>query len=202
VGGRAANPRHRRALRPIVSIPQSAGTSQQLGQPLYDDLAPGVYRMTLRYKPAHGPNLGKLVGPQVRSAQAQLTVLAFEPGPEPRLGRHTILALALKAAAADGDPSPRLIQHAEGTRFEAVLISSGDLVFAWNWSVLIAVRGHFIAKGAPIPPGAKPPTGTVLTLVVDAATGQVADFGIGNRYPPLAKLGPVTSDRGPNRGGR
>ena len=80
-----------------------------------------------------------------------------------------------------------------GTRFEAVLVSSGDLVFEYNWSYLIAVRGHFIAYDASYL-GAKPPTGSVITLVVDARTGQVTDAGIGNRYPPLAKLGPVTTD--------
>lgn len=121
----------------------------------------------------------------------------MKPGPEPRLGEDKILALATQAATGAGDPSPSLIQHAEGTHFDAVLISSGDLVFEWNWSVLIALRGHFTANGAPIPAGAKAPTGTVLTLVVNAATGEVTDFGIGDIYPPLVQLGPVTTDLGP-----
>jgi hypothetical protein len=34
----------------------------------------------------------------------------------------------------------------------------------------------------------------VITLVVDAATGQVTDSGVSNRYPPLARLGKVTTD--------
>jgi hypothetical protein len=82
----------------------------------------------------------------------------------------------------------------ESTRFDAVRISSGDLVFAWNWAYLIAERGHFTATGASYPPGAKPPTGSVLTLVVDARTGRATDSGIGSRYPQLARLGPVTTD--------
>jgi hypothetical protein len=124
-----------------------------------------------------------------------LTVLAFKPGPEPRMSEHRLLALAEQAAAQTGDRSPWLIQHVETTRFEAVRISSGgDLVFAWNWSYLIAERGRFTAGGASIPPGAHAPSGSVLTIVVDARTGQHSDFGLSNRYPRLTKVGPVTTD--------
>jgi hypothetical protein len=162
--------------------------------PLYDDLVPGRYRITLRYKPASGRNLGTITGPHVRSASVKLTVLAFKPGPAPHLSEHRIVTLAKRAARSSGDPSPTLIQHAEGTRFEAVLIGSGDLVFEYNWSYLIAVRGHFTCTACGGPPGAKTPTGSVITLVVDAKSGRGTDGGIGNRYPRLAKLGPVTTD--------
>jgi hypothetical protein len=162
--------------------------------PLYDDLLPGGYRVTLRYKPAHGMDLANLGGPHVRSMQARMHVLAYRPGPRPFLKEQRILTLAEQAASGSGDSKPTLIQHAAGTHFDAVRISSGDLVFEWNWSYLIAVRGQFTEFGAPIPPEAKPPTGTVITLVVDARTAQVTDTGISNRYPPLAKLCPVTTD--------
>jgi hypothetical protein len=180
--------------RSKAGVPQSAGTRQPLGLPLYDDLVPGQYRITLRFKPAEGKNLGTLTGPRVRSVRATLTVLAFNPGPTPHLTERRILRLAKQAARSGGDPSPTLIQHAEGTRFEAVLVSSGDLLFEWNWSYLIAVRGHFTCNACSVPPGAKTPTGSVITLVVDAKTGRGTDGGIGNRYPQLAKLGPVTTD--------
>lgn len=177
-----------------AGVPQPAGTRQPLGLPLYDDLVPGRYRITLRYKPATGRDLGNLSGPRVRSVRARLTVLVFKPGPAPHLSEHRILALAKRAAHGNGDPSPSLIQHAEGTRFEAVRISSGDLVFEWNWSYLIAERGHFVCQACSTPPGAKTPTGSVIMIVVDAKSGRGTDGGIGNRYPPLAKLGPVTTD--------
>jgi hypothetical protein len=180
---------------PGESIPQGAKSRGSVTLPLYDDLVPGRYRVALRYETAaHGPDLGRLAGPGVRTVGAQLRVLAFRPGPHPRLGSRRILTLALHAAAANGDPGPSLVQHAAGTRFEAVLVSSGDLVFEWNWSVLIAVRGHFTATGASIPPGGRVPTGTVLTLVIDPRTGQATDFGLGDRYPRLARLGAVTTD--------
>jgi hypothetical protein len=177
----------------IAGVTQPARTRAPVGLPLYDDLLPGEYRITLRYKPAHGVNLGNLTGPKVRSVHARVKVLAYRPGPRPTLSERRILTLAEQAASRSGDPNPTLIQHAAGTRFEAVVISSGDLIFEYNWSYLIAIRGHFTATNASYL-GAKPPTGTVITLVVDARTGQVTDGGIGNRYPPLAKLGPVTTD--------
>lgn len=61
-------------------------------------------------------------------------------------------------------------------------------------SYLIAERGHFVAGNAPIPRGAPAPSGSVLTLVVDAVSGQVTDVGIQGNYPDLAQLGPVTTD--------
>jgi hypothetical protein len=174
--------------------PQPAGTRQSMALPLYDDLVAGHYRITLRFKPASGRSLGTITGPHVRSTSAELTVLAFNPGPAPHLSEHRILTLARQSARSSGDPSPTLIQHAEGTRFDAVLISSGDLVFEYNWSYLIAVRGHFTCTACGGPPGAKSPTGSVITLVVDAKSGRGTDGGIGKRYPRLAKLGPVTTD--------
>ncbi|MGO9900015.1 MAG: hypothetical protein ACLP0J_10045 [Solirubrobacteraceae bacterium] len=81
-----------------ASIPQTATSRSSVSLPLYDDLAPGQYRISLRYKrAAHGPDLGRLAGPEVRTAQAQLTVLSFRPGPEPRLSERRILTLALRA---------------------------------------------------------------------------------------------------------
>jgi hypothetical protein len=123
-----------------------------------------------------------------------LTVLPAAHAAHARLSQQQLLALGRNAAKADGDPNPTLIQHAAGTRYDAVRISSGDLVYEWNWSYLIAIRGKFTATGVSIPPGAKAPTGTVITLVVDAKTGQVTDSGLSDRYPPLAQLGPVVTD--------
>ena len=198
-GGRWVTIAHTHGV--AVGCPAIAGASQsphsrsQVGLPLWDDLVPGHYEITLRYKRANtGPNLGSLRGPHVRSVTARLTVLAFRPAPKPHLSRNRILALARRAATDAGDATPTLIQHVEATRFDAVRVSSGDLVYAWNWSYLIAERGHFVFTNASGPPGAPPPKGTVLTLVVDAATGNITDDGLDNHYPPLAELGPVTTD--------
>ncbi len=176
--------------------PEASGARERDEFPLYDDLPAGKYRITVRYAPVNAMNLGTLTGPQVRSVYAGLDVLAFRPGSTPILTERQVLSLADRAARSSGDPNPSLIQHAEGTRFTAVLLSSGDQVFAWNWSYLIAVRGHFKVTVAGPPPEPTALRGTVITLVVDARTGKVTDSGISSRYPPLAKLGAVSTDLG------
>jgi hypothetical protein len=59
---------------------------------------------------------------------------------------------------------------------------------------LITMGGHFTAREATRPPGAKAPAGRYLSLVIDAKTFQGLDFGIGSKPPPVppASLGPVT----------
>ena len=58
----------------------------------------------------------------------------------------------------------------------------------------IGVGGIFIAYGSSPPPGAALPTGRYLSIVVDAGTFQVLDFGLSPTPPPVspARLGPVT----------
>jgi hypothetical protein len=97
-----------------AGVPQPAGARASSGLALYDDLIPGEYRITLRYKPAHGVNLGNLTGPDVRSVHARLRVLAFRPGARPVLSEQQILTLAEQAAAGSGDPKPTLIQQRVG----------------------------------------------------------------------------------------
>jgi len=181
-------------------IPQGAHSSEAVGLPLYDDLVPGAYRATLLYKPM---TLGvdvELNAPDDDVAQASFTVLAFRTGAKAHLSEARIRKIAERAATESGDPSPALIQHGEGTRFAANLVASGDLVFGWAWSYLIAVRGHFVLNqargpsGTPVPSGAPTRRGSVMTLVVNASTGQVTDSGVSDRYPHLAKLGPVVTD--------
>lgn len=118
----------------------------------------------------------------------------------PHLSERRILQLAERAAARAGDRYPILIQHSQGTRHNANLVDSGDVVPGGQWSYLIAERGHFVLNDAPRPSGASAPRGSVLTLIVNAAAGGVSDSGVSNRYPDLDNLGPVHTDlrRQPN----
>jgi len=178
-----------------AGVVQAAHSRQPEQLELYDDLRPGSYRITLFYRPVpkHARVIPKLTR-RDRFIRLLITVHRAPRRPKPRLPESRLLQIAEDAAARAGDPHPRLIQHAAGTRYEAVRISSGDLVFEWNWSYLIAERGHFICQACSVPPGAKPPTGSVLTLVVDAANGQVTDSGLSKHYPSLRRLGHVTTD--------
>lgn len=106
-----------------------------------------------------------------------------------------IVALAKQYAAQGGESNPTLIQHsAMTTRSQAnVTGGAGTGISGDQESYLIAVRGHFVVN-APRPSGAPAPTGSVLTLVVDASSCQVTDVGIQDNYPDLGSLGPVTTD--------
>jgi hypothetical protein len=174
---------------------QDPHSRQPVGLALYDDLRPGTYRITLYYRPAprHWKVL-KALTRRDRFARLQFSIAPAPAQPKPQLPEMRILRIAMAAAKRGGDPHPSLIQHAAGTHFKAVLIGQGDLVFEWNWSYLIAVRGHFSYNDLGPPGSSSTVHGTVITLVVDAATGQVTDTGVSNRYPPLARLGKVTTD--------
>jgi len=120
-----------------------------------------------------------------------------------------IPALARAAAARSGDKTPTLIQHVTGTRAEANRLASGDVVPGEQQSYLIAIKGHFVVTpelpplppGVPVAPQPKTLTYTVMTLIVDATTGQITDSGLANSYPDLAALGPVTTDASTSAGG-
>jgi hypothetical protein len=112
----------------------------------------------------------------------------------PTLSEHEILVIALGAARSAGDPAPTLIQHSEGTRVAANHVDSGDIVPGSDWSYLIAERGRFVLNDVSVPAGASAPRGSVLTLIVSAHSHEVTDFGVSDRYPDMARLGPVTTD--------
>jgi hypothetical protein len=112
------------------------------------------------------------------------------------LSERQIKRIALRAARQAGDRHPILIQHAAGRRSEANKIASGDIVPDSTWCYLVAIRGRFVLNNVSSPPEAKPPTGAVMTLVVNARTGATLDYGVSNDYPNLKKLGPVTTDLG------
>lgn len=172
---------------------QAAHSRQPEPLELYDDLRPDSYRITLFYRPV--PKNARVISKLTRRdrfVRLLITVSRAPRRPMPQLSEQRLLRIAEDAAARASDPHPSLIQHAAGTRFDAVRISSGDLVPKWDWSYLIAERGHFSYTGVGLSNATI--TGSVLTLVVDAANGQVTDSGLSKRYPRLRRLGHVTTD--------
>lgn len=111
----------------------------------------------------------------------------------PTLSESQIQAIALSFAAGFGDATPTSIEYAEGPRNEAVLLDAQDVVPDARDAFLIVIQGSFVDDNALQPPGASASiTGSVLTLVVDAQTGQLTDLGIEDNAPELSSLGPVT----------
>ena len=103
--------------------------------------------------------------------------------------------LAVRLSARMGDPNPSEIVVVSTTREKAQhAISPGEEVIGGappDTPVRIfAMHGEFTDPG-PIPPGARPPRGTWLTVSVDAATGRTEELSLGDRRPELATLGAI-----------
>jgi hypothetical protein len=108
-----------------------------------------------------------------------------------------LTAIAERAAKANGDSAPAWASAVLTTHKKALTSATpGDIVpGAGNDPVyLVTMRGHFTAYGASPPSGAALPTGTYLSIVVDAGTFRVSDGGLSPKPPPVspASLGPVT----------
>jgi hypothetical protein len=117
--------------------------------------------------------------------------------PVPASAIPRLTTIAHRAAAINGDPSPAWITAVLTTHAKALTSATpGDYVPGSTHAevFLITMRGHFTAKEATGPPGAKAPAGQYLSLVIDATTFQGLDFGISAKPPPVppANLGPVT----------
>ena len=150
-----------------------------------------------------------LGGSTIASTIAAVAIASGQPGANAAAGsvnappttvagltETQVMSIAIQGATAAGDPKPTDIAHSTGTRAQANLLAAGETVPGDQPSLLIVEHGRFIASNAPTPPGAPAPTGTVLTLVVDQATGQVTDTGIQGSTPDLHELGAVTTDLG------
>jgi hypothetical protein len=117
------------------------------------------------------------------------------PVPSPAVPR--LAAIADRAARANGDPAPSQVTAVLTTRAKALTSATPGDFIPGSGGVpvfLVTLRGHFTAADVSRPPGSVAPTGRYLSLVVDAATFQVTDFGISpepTRVSP-ASLGPVT----------
>jgi hypothetical protein len=175
--------------------PQSAHSRAEMPLVLFDDLRPGFYRILIRFKfLTKDSPLSSSLRRHHRSLQLTLRVLKFRPRPLLRLPERRIRRIALRWAVHSGDGHPTLIQHAEGTRFEAELIAAEDLSFKWSWSYLVGVRGHFTQHLSGPHGGSFSIHGSVMTIVVSAKTGRLEALWVSDHYPHLGKLGSVSTD--------
>lgn len=97
--------------------------------------------------------------------------------------------MALRTATLAGDPHPTGAVVVPTTRQIAVRVSSGDQVFDSNPpSYFVVLVGHF-TPDVSVPAGAREPTGTFLSMTIDARTNQGMDSGLGDRMPDLYAMG-------------
>ncbi|HZS31417.1 MAG TPA: hypothetical protein VFA37_09185 [Gaiellaceae bacterium] len=104
--------------------------------------------------------------------------------------RARIQAVARQTARADGDAHPSSITVFASGRHEAnVAAGAGTGVIGSQPVYLVVIRGHFVCSGCSGPAGSTPPTGDVITLVLDRTTLRNLDFGIGGNAH-TSMLGP------------
>jgi hypothetical protein len=104
----------------------------------------------------------------------------------------------LRLARHSGDANPASIWAVSTTRAKALRAATpGDMVpgSASQPAYLVVITGKFKLVDAPVPPGARLPTGRYLAVTVNPATFQVMDLGLSNHNPsvPLRSYGPVSN---------
>jgi hypothetical protein len=128
------------------------------------------------------------VGP---TANAKGAVAAVPASAIPRLD-----AIALRVAQSNGDPRPAWITVVVTTHGKALESATpGDTEPTGNGTTvyLVTMKGTFTDDLASVPYGASAPTGRYLSIVINAKTFAVTDFGLSDRPPSVspASLGPV-----------
>jgi hypothetical protein len=128
------------------------------------------------------------VGP---SASAKGAVAEVPVSLIPRLDE-----IAIGVAQSNGDPRPAWINVVVTTHGKALESATpGDTEPTGNGATvyLITMKGTFTDDLASIPYGASAPTGHYLSIVINAQSFMVTDFGLSDRPPAVspASLGPV-----------
>lgn len=117
--------------------------------------------------------------------------------PVPASAVPQLTVIAERAARLNGDRHPRwatavLTTHAQALRSA----TPGDFVSNRRGArvYLVTIRGQFACNTCTGPAGAKAPSGTYISLVLDAKSFTGLDFGMSPKRPPVApaSLGPVT----------
>ncbi len=128
--------------------------------------------------------------------------------PATQVALSEVHGTALRIASRVGEPSPR-IEAAETTLGEAAsLFTPGegapnltDPRTGKPWAdspvIFVVMIGHFTGTDSPIPKGVPTPTGSLMELLVDSASGSVVGEYVGNETPPnLHELNATVTDLG------
>jgi len=104
----------------------------------------------------------------------------------PQAAPIVLAKLARQFSALNGEPNPRDLAYIAGSRQQGATLMRTSLT-ADAPSYIIELHGHFTScRGHPR--GAAAPTGTTMLIVVDAATGAITDWALGNALTPLSTI--------------
>jgi hypothetical protein len=116
-----------------------------------------------------------------------------------KLNSEQLRGLLTNFAHGNGEAAPQNMKAVETNRASALRVTSpGDDVQGDGQDVggqdvyAMVASGKFTGYRAHIPRGASAPTGDYLSLVVDATTGEVLDWGLTADPPDLTALGGTT----------
>jgi hypothetical protein len=130
-----------------------------------------------------------------QAAQARNALVAGQPVPSAAVPR--LEAVAAGFVRDDGGRPPDLVMAVLTTHARALdSATPGDSErqLANVVVYLITMEGDFTGYGASVPAGSALPTGRYLSIVVNARTYSVMDWGLSPKAPAVspASLGPVT----------
>lgn len=100
-----------------------------------------------------------------------------------------VTAAANRVAAINGDAHPSSAEWVKTARQTAVSANSTDTVDSNQSVYYVVLHGRFAATKGYLGPGAAVPTGTILTLTVDASTGEVLDNTLSSKTPDFSHTG-------------
>jgi hypothetical protein len=119
------------------------------------------------------------------------------PGsPVPASAIQRLTLIAGNVAKANGEVAPAWASVVVTTNEKALTSATpGDRVPGREKTIvyLVTLQGRFASRRSR-PPRAKAPTGSYLSIVLNAETFEATDFGLSHNPPPVApaSLGPVT----------
>jgi hypothetical protein len=112
---------------------------------------------------------------------------------------HKLRDMGLETASISGEPSPTTMRiHWFSDHQKAVEAAlGGSIVYDHSPVYVIVMTGGPFTSGH-APAGAPDPEGHVLTIIVNAATYEVTDLGIGDVEPDLSEIASASVDLSTN----
>ncbi len=161
----------------------SPGVPRRRRTVLYASAASAAVAVTLSLVMLSAGSSGATVAPGSPIARAAI----------PALRTHM-----LQLARFNGDAHPASVSAVLTTRTRALRAVEPGVTIPGSTRqgvYLVVMTGSFTDTHAPVPPGAKNPSGRYLAVAINPATWQVMDLSLGNHRPavPLSSIGTVSA---------